>query len=541
MTVAIAVLLAFSATEIREAEGLAFASPDLSSLINGTWALSPVLKGYGADTFDPFTVEVALWNSNYTGKAILMKVATDGKSPEKTVRETLEAGAAKGYGKPAAILQPSPAGLAGFGQYARDNSNMKWVGAPAVEVSILFQAYVEAYLKGGVPITIILRDDDQNPLQVFWPYSAVITSGIMLTTLCICCYIVNIYKFSRHLRITSGLTTAKVFFILDLIANFMRFWWSCINPFFVNHFGFTWTTICTSTHFALSIICTLLLALKWRELLHSTKLKVVLFLSTFRWPFLIIAGTVFLVELISSTLRGLWFAVEKLSLASWSFLIIVCWIVVALLYISGVQILMQIHNAVGRRRNVLQLSQTTIFILASGVFLLLWAITQMTGLIRTYATKTITIRELQVINVIQLATLLVASFLQNWAMPIPINFSSRKTSDRNGTGPSSKSRSKSGDEDDRSTRNVHRHYSTVHMPPGALNPDIENGRGDDDEDDSIELRKVSSSSSDESSERGLIPRPSARGSGRKATTSDSSDSDTSSSTDSSSRSSDDDV
>lgn len=520
------------ATEIPAVDGLEFIYPDLSVLINGTWAMSPILKGYGQDSFEPFEVEVALWDSNYTGKAVLLQTASNGVSPEKMARQALAAGEAKGYGKPAILLQPSPGTLAGFGQYARDNSDVSFIGRPAIEVSLLFQAYVTAYLKAGVPIKIAVRDDDQNPLQFYWPYSAVVTSAIILTAICIACYIVNIYKFYRHIRITTGITTAKVFFVLDLIANFMRFWWACVNPFYVNEFAFTWTTICTSTHFALSIICTLLLALKWRELLHSTKLKVVLFLSSFRWPFLIIAAIVLLVELISSTLRGLWYSIAKLSLASWSFLIIICWIVVILLYVSGVQILMQIHNAVGRRRNVLQLSQTTIFILASGVFLLLWAVTQMTGLIRTYATQKITIKEIQVINVIQLGTLLVASFLQNWAMPIPVNFASRKTSERTGTGHSTKTRTKSGDDDDgpsNRTDKVGRNYSHVHMVPGSAGPgaDVEQGRVDEDDgDDDIELRRVTSSSSDdESSEAGLIPRPSARSGSRKPTTSDSSSDD----------------
>lgn len=532
MMTALALLLAFAATEIPATQAVEFISPDLSDAITGIWAMTPILKGYGQDSFDPFEVEVALWSQNFTGKAVLLKSAADATSPEKVAREAIRAGLAKGYGLPALILQPSPGGLTGFGQYARDNTDVKWIGRPAVEVSAYVQAYFTSYLEAGVPIKIAVRDDDQNPLQIYWPYSAVVTSGIMLTALCIACYIVNIYKFYRHIRITSGITTAKVFFMLDLLANFMRFWWACVNPFYVNEFAFTWTTICTSTHFALSIICTLLLALKWRELLHSTKLKVVLFLSTFRWPFLIVATIVLLVELISSTLRGLWFSIQKLSLASWSFLIIICWVVVILLYISGIQILRQIHNAVGRRRNVLQLSQTTIFILASGVFLLLWAVTQMALEIKTYASKNITIRQIQTINVIQLATLLVCSFLQNWAMPIPINFSSRKTSERTGTGNSTKTRTKSGDDDDRRTDKVGRNYSHVHMVPGTV-PDVENGVEEDGDDD-IELRKVSSSSSDESSDRDLIPRPSARGSRKGVATSDSSSDDDESSTTSSS-------
>lgn len=492
-------------------ESLSFpAFADLSSIVNGTWAMSPMLPGYGVEKWEPMLLQVALWNQDYTGKALLLENSNKGTSPERTCRKALANGAKKGYGKPAMILQPSPSGVAGFGLMARDNSKMSDLNLPAVEVSLVFLLVVEELNKLDIPVFVIVRDDDKNPIMIEWPYSAVVISALVLSAICICCYVVNIYKFYRHVRITKGVTTAKVFFTLDIIANFMRFWWVCINPFYVNLFGYTWTTMCTTTHVALSIICTLLLALKWRELLHSTKLKVVLFLSTFRWPFIIASCIIFLVELISSCLRGLWFDIGKLSIASWSFLTVAIWIVVALLFLSGIQIMMQIQNAVGHRRNVLQLSTTTIFIMASGLFLLVWAITQMVFLIRTYKLKKISIKDPQIYNIVQLATLMIASFLQNWAMPIPINFSSsRKGSSRTVITATTKSKSLDGDDDTRNgtgQSSLHRHYSTIHTAITNNAPDSDNeedsGKGSR---DSAEVGKIADTIDSSSSDRELIP------------------------------------
>jgi hypothetical protein len=367
-------------------------------------------------------VEVVMWYDDYTGKAAVMDLANKGVSPETTVRRALANGTKKGYGKPALIMQPSLAGVSGFGSFSRDFSDMKWVGIPTVEISAYVYVLAQVTRSQGVPLWVTVRDDDRNPMYEEWGYSGVVTSAIVLTGFCLACYAANFTKFYWHLRYTSGITTAKIFFVIDALANFMRLWYICINPFFVNKFAYTWTTMCSSTHMALSIICTLLLALKWRELLQRTKLHVTVFLDTFKWPFIIASTLIFLVELISSALRGHWFDISKLSLASWSFLIIMAFLVTTVLFVSGYQILSHLGTAIGSRRRVLQLSSTTILILCSGFFIFLWGLFQMIFLIRTFHLLKGSIKLTNIFVCIQFTCLFIASFLQNWAMPLPFGF-----------------------------------------------------------------------------------------------------------------------
>lgn len=412
---------------------------DFSSIINGTWAMTPRLKGYGVDHWEPLTLRTSMWYNNFTGKALILDLPNKGISPETIARRILENGTRNGWGKPALLMQISPAGLAGFGELARDFSDVSDIGIPCVDISIPVYALAKYADDNKIPLTIIVRDDDPNPMSMKWPFGVVLASAIALTACAIACFVANGYKFFHHLKYNPGMTTAKVFFVIDNAANLMRFWYVCVNPFFINKFAYTWTTMCTTTHIALSIICTLLLALKWRELLLRSQMKVVVFLQTFKWPFLILSVIIFGVEAVSSALRGHWYDIQKLSQVSWSFLVVMCFAVVVLLYVSGIQVMLQISKAIGSRRRVMQLSQTTILILISGFFLLGWAIVQMVFLIRAYALAKPSLVMTQVCFIVQMFCLFSCSFLQNWAMPTPgLNTSSASMSNQKSRDSSSK-------------------------------------------------------------------------------------------------------
>lgn len=395
---------------------------DFTYLVNGSWLNSPKIPGYGAETWTPIIAETAMWHENFTGKAMVMDRPIRGKSPQAMIEQALKQGYAKGYGKPKVIFSVSPAGVGGFGILAGNElKKMKWVKVPVVDISFAVFFLAEGISKAGYPVKLafLVRDDDQMGIDSDWPFAAVLISAALLTSGLIACFIVNGYKFFLHLKYTRGITTAKIFFVIDLLANFMRFWYVAVNPFFLARFGYTWTTICSATHVALSVICTLLLALKWRELLQQTKLKVTLFLTTFRWPFIIIAILIFLLEFVSSALRGHWFDTGKITQASTSILLILAFIIAGLLFVSGGQIMCHLSKAVGSKRRVWQLSRTTILILFSGIGLLLWASLQIAYLVTLYHTKTITIQSVQIYFLFGFSGLIISSLLQNWAMPFP--------------------------------------------------------------------------------------------------------------------------
>lgn len=177
--------------------------------------------------------------------------------------------------------------------------------------------------------------------------------------------------------------------------------------------------MCNTTHVALSCICCLLLALKWRELLLRSKLQVTVFLTTFKYPFFAVATFMFLFEFIASAFRGHWYSLTPINEASWSMLVIMAVTVSVLLLVSGGQILMHLKNAVGSKRRIFQLSWTTFMIMGSGIFLLIWAILLLILLIGLYAEHKGSVVWLNTNSSLSFACLLFASLLQNLAMPIP--------------------------------------------------------------------------------------------------------------------------
>lgn len=416
--------------------GLAYAPGyfDFTAYVNESLLLAPRLLGYGADYWDPITGETRMWYEDWTGKLLVLDQMIHGKSPEATCRKALKEGYAKGYGKPLAILSPSSGGLGGWGVLARDYSDMSDVKVPAVDISIGIWLLAKGLSDQGYPtqLGLIVRDDDRTPPG--WTFAGILISSAILTALCLSCFIVMGFKFRLHLLYTHGVTTAKIFFVLDLIANLMRFWYVAVNPFYMSAFDYTWTTICSATHVSLSIICSLLLALKWQELMLRSKLKVTLFLTTLKWPFIIAGTLIFLLEFISSALRGHWFDITKINQSSLSILLILAFLCSLLLFVSGAQIMCKISTAVGNRRRLLQLSRTTILIMISGLGLFLWAILEIVFLITIYAkhVRRATPFSIQMISVFQFAGLFLTSLLQNWAMPIPGD--GKSNSSRNGDG-----------------------------------------------------------------------------------------------------------
>lgn len=413
----------------RTTAGLEFADgdkkPSYLSMVSGTFLWSPVVRGFGLDHFEPFAVDVVRDTYNWSGRGVLLGSLSNGKSPESNIRNVLKEGARKGYKPPTAIFIWGGMPYAGFATYARDNSNMDMVKMPVLEVSTPFWVLVTIVNNATagadpLPISILIRDDDKSPMMVDWPFGYVVLCGVIMTALCVACFVVNIYKFQLHIRITDGFTIPKLYFVIDIIANFMRFWYVCINPFFVNQFAYTWTTICTTTHMALTIICTLLLSLKWQELLQRTTLRATMFLSRFKWPFIIASIIIFAVEFVSSTLRGLWYSTKDLPVISWSFLSAAGFIVCVLLFVSGTQILVQISKVIAPfSRRVWQLHRATILILASGIFLLAWCVCELAFLIRVYKLQKYSLAATNLITTLQFTFLCSCSLLQNWAMPIP--------------------------------------------------------------------------------------------------------------------------
>lgn len=273
--------------------------------------------------------------------------------------------------------------------------------------------------------------------------------------------------------------------MIDLVANLMRFWFVAVNPFFLSGFDYTWTTICSATHVPLSMICTLLLALKWRELLLKTKLKVTLFLTTFKWPFLIIASCLFLLEFIASALRGHWYNSTKITQVSISILIVNAFVIATLLFISGIQILVHLNRAVGSKRRIWTLSRTTFLILFSGLGILLWAIFQIAYLVKIYAIQKATIFFAQMITIMGFVALLIASLLQNWAMPFPLAAMGADTAGKTSVRSSA----------------PHSVQITASRTINSLNPSDTNPRTEDDEDDDSDEQEALHDLSDEDDNR----------------------------------------
>lgn len=194
-------LLAFAASSTQ---GLDYAPgyTDFTYLLNGSWLIAPAFVTFGADKWTPFIAETAMWNENYTGKAVVLPQMIYGRSPEATIKKVLKEGAAKGYGRPSAIFSPSPAGIAGFGLIARDYSEMHWLRIPTVDISQGIYLLAKGLSDSGYPVKLafVVRDDDRNAVGNGWSFSSVIITAAILASLCLACFTVNIYKFQLHIR-----------------------------------------------------------------------------------------------------------------------------------------------------------------------------------------------------------------------------------------------------------------------------------------------------------------------------------------------------
>lgn len=203
-SIGIVVLLAFAASSTHSLE-YAPGYGDFTFLVNGTWLIAPAFAHFGMDTWEPFVAETVMWYENFTGKAVVLEEMTHGRSPEATIKRTLKMGAAKGYGKPIAILSPSPAGIAGFGLIARDYSNMEWLKIPTVDISLPVYLLAKGLSEAHYPAKLgfVIRSDDSNAVGNSWSFGSVIVSAAFLASLCLCCFVVNIYKFQIHIRYAS--------------------------------------------------------------------------------------------------------------------------------------------------------------------------------------------------------------------------------------------------------------------------------------------------------------------------------------------------
>ena len=408
----------------------------LAAYVNftATDLMSPIFSGFGANHFNQTRVAVVRDTYNWSGRGLLVDAVQNGHSPEQTIKRALAAGAALGYAKPQMIYIWGGLVDAGWAARSRDNSDVAYIGVPVLQVSLKVWAAVTAVgqltanasADGRTPLAVgvVARDDDLDPFLLQWSMSATVTVALLLTSAALACLTVCVYKGYYAFRYgPRGVTIAKAYFVIEFVAEVCRLWYACANPFFVNDFAFTWTTMAAATPMALGVICTLLLALKWQEILAKRKFKTsTVFLDRFRWPFIGAASAIFCVVFVSASFGGYWYAMNTFSEVANSFLIIMGVIVTVLLEATGVRILLELRAARAvdvAKSGTQHVRFTTWLIMLSGACLLGWCACQVAVFVMSAVTLNITLTTLNVLTTMQFVFMFVCSFAQSWALPVP--------------------------------------------------------------------------------------------------------------------------
>eukprot|EP01122_Echinamoeba_exundans_P011374 TRINITY_DN4504_c0_g1_i1.p1 TRINITY_DN4504_c0_g1~~TRINITY_DN4504_c0_g1_i1.p1 ORF type:complete len:468 (-),score=59.92 TRINITY_DN4504_c0_g1_i1:1340-2743(-) len=170
---------------------------------------------------------------------------------------------------------------------------------------------------------------------------------------------------------------------IAFVANLFRTIYHSLDPiFFGKVFPGTIAHLLVSISAPMNIITTMLLALYWKEILSSGKIKVVLFVSRMKIPFAIICVVAFGVEIASSVMRGV-------TVGGFGFMAVITGIIYIVIVslmtiffaIYGAKVLIQLHNSdakshvagsESRRRKVAR--NATVMVLFSSAMNVVWVV-----------------------------------------------------------------------------------------------------------------------------------------------------------------------
>jgi hypothetical protein len=240
---------------------------------------------------------------------------------------------------------------AGTGRYFRDRyddvSNAK---IPVVEISIFAGANLIKLLQNGTEVVAWISDSDVNDWQLFLESTSAVIALLVVGVPAILNVGVASFKLFFHVRLhRCAPIVPLILFCVEIVENLMRIWFGIVNSFFRWGFLYVFTTVCSSSSWACSIISSLLIGLKWLEVTKRVTSKS-RFLTRFRYVFLIASLFVFSLEVISSLLRGLRFPIPLLAGISWSLLVAISFAVIVLLWVSGYRILKHLGPASSANR-----------------------------------------------------------------------------------------------------------------------------------------------------------------------------------------------
>jgi hypothetical protein len=287
------------------------------------------------------------------------------------------------------------------------------------------------FLSNGTIISVNITDSDVNN------WTSVLQGGPAIVAMVLCGVpaIINIfialYKMQAHVR-SYGCkpTIAQIVFWIDILANLLRIWFIFVSRNFASGVMFVFSTMASSLSWPLNIITVLLVSIKWNELTSANNVKQSLFLSTYRKPFLIVSGLMFLVELVSTTTRGLNYPIEILAGVSWALLMICTVTVCIMLWYYGTKVLRHLRKveesgaASGGGGKMRAMRRATIGMMIAGGFLFLVVIAFLFSIIAQFSVKRTLLTSI-IFVVVSFIALDLASMVQLLSFPTP----SRKMTD----------------------------------------------------------------------------------------------------------------
>jgi len=288
------------------------------------------------------------------------------------------------HGASAIVLSQlsSPLNIPGYLIIDWDGGNSSSIPLPSVIISLPDSITLQQYLSEGYNITVRVTSEDYNPWLEVPNSGALIFYSVFLGGFALTVIIIALVKFITLVRRNGCyLSLPHLILFFEMIGNAERLvavtvdplQFRLIFPLLVNQMLFT-------TSWPFTILTTMLVALYWHEIIHNTNIMVNAFLTKLKTPFWIIAAVLFVIEIVTSVLRGLSFDIKAEVIVVGVVYVAINTAAVIFFFVTGTKITKLLRKSDRlRSQKVRKLRKATAYIYISCLGIIIWIIATVLG------------------------------------------------------------------------------------------------------------------------------------------------------------------
>eukprot|EP01125_Pyxidicula_operculata_P004858 TRINITY_DN1809_c1_g1_i3.p1 TRINITY_DN1809_c1_g1~~TRINITY_DN1809_c1_g1_i3.p1 ORF type:complete len:386 (-),score=28.22 TRINITY_DN1809_c1_g1_i3:80-1237(-) len=279
------------------------------------------------------------------------------------------------------VMSEVPSTVPGFSDIVWNECCPSDVEIPVVEVG-LYQSipWISVLLTSGSNLTVYVNDSDPNMWRDFvaeGPYHIYFGSLWLLVSFSLLIYALS-KTYGYYQNRGAQLNTGFVFLLIESFCNLERFFFFLIDPMFTHQvLPHVAISVMYTFTYPFSLITSLLITLTWLEILKSAKNLAgasarATFLKTSRYPFLVLSIILIVLEIVSSTMRGLMYNVGDLIIAIWTIYGIIGILIAIFFFVLGFQVLESVDD-LASRNTAKDLMYSGIFLVCQAILLMIAA------------------------------------------------------------------------------------------------------------------------------------------------------------------------